>query len=295
MLVPGAMEDLDALELAEADEVLVISSSPAKRAADSSWHGGTAKRLSSAGSSSESPLPLACTPPSKIRRAKSNASFSIEDSGSRCDGEDNDSSCKDKKEPCRGCSRNSGDLVFGGSEQLRWGLPDQKGRWCRDCLTCWRTCFQQIRSLAMMSAWLDDGENNWQEWVQKLVAFLSLVAEGTPKITKTVVDRRSEVLAWGFAFLGVPFGTFVVERLSDRTGPVNLANAVQLFEAGKPRVGLLRAANLSTLVVADGATAYSRHAGSAPRWPMSLNLQTSDEERPHRSHVKPPSTEGYVK
>ena len=183
-----------------------------------------------------------------------------------------------KRAPCLGCTRKIGDPGFWEQgEPLQWGVGDNKGAWCKDCHTCWRTMFSHTSSLALFPVWLSDRDHAVQFW-QCLIAYLSLVLENHSKVTKAMVERRCETLRWVFAFLGLPFSPMSIETFSVGKGPVDLSNLTQLVdEEGMPRLGVVRPA-LRDVKMHDSSSRFQLPAPKEGcRWPSSLILQTGIE------------------
>ena len=80
---------------------------------------------------------------------------------------------------CRGCGRSSvhGHCWFVAGESVQWAHKGSRGLWCKDCHTCWRTCFSGSHPLPLFGQFLKDVAN-FEDWEAHLVAFLSLSKDG---------------------------------------------------------------------------------------------------------------------
>jgi hypothetical protein len=91
---------------------------------------------------------------------------------------------------CHGCTRTPvcNDFVRAG-DVVSWALPDNRGCWCKDCYTVYRTYYSRIKSLTMFNHWLRSEDANWHEFVQVLIAYLSLAHEGAKQIRKDTLEK----------------------------------------------------------------------------------------------------------
>ena len=124
---------------------------------------------------------------------------------------------------CIGChrSRENGTCYIVPSEDMQWALPDNRGLWCRDCFSCWRTCFSQSHSLTLFAVWLKSPVNE-QAFESRLVAFLSLKREGHDRITGAMVGDRLESMKFIFQMVGLPLepsAVVLVEEIFSENSP----------------------------------------------------------------------------
>lgn len=185
-----------------------------------------------------------------------------------------------KREACQGCGRFPQSPSFLDPEQpTAWALPGDRGAWCSNCHTCWRTNFLHVQgsqSQALFASWLLKPENR-QLWTKKLFSFLTLLRENHSKVTKVMVDQRCDTLDWLFGFIGLPFGSpLVVQVVSGQpTCPADGDCLMQVLDAsGGATAGVVRLADISKPIV-EGSTLLARHAPSTARWPASLSLQVT--------------------
>ena len=110
------------------------------------------------------------------------------------------------KDPCLGCQRTfmSDMSWFVEHGPTQWAFPKGRGAWCRDCHTCWRTCYSHEHSLHLFGAWLRF-RANYRKWQCTLVAFLSLVREEHAKITLQMVVEREQTIEFLSGLLGFNF------------------------------------------------------------------------------------------
>ena len=116
---------------------------------------------------------------------------------------------------CPGCDRcpitgrewhNSGLLIV-------WAAPNQRGHWCKDCHTCWRTCYRAEHNLTLFSKYLRNPANK-AAWQLRLVAFLSLVYEGVERIGREKVEERVRLLQFVSKLTGAAITPSVVVPLA---------------------------------------------------------------------------------
>lgn len=128
--------------------------------------------------------------------------------------------CKDKKsakvEPCLGCKRVylSNTCWFEVGAEVGWAFPKGRGAWCRECHSCWRTCFSHEHSLQLFGPWIRTATNNLKFQIH-LMAHLSLVKEGIMKVNLQMVADRITVTKYILGLLGMPLAPSVVVPIFD--------------------------------------------------------------------------------
>lgn len=117
---------------------------------------------------------------------------------------------------CMGCGRGSrsGRCYLNPNMVTPWAFPKGRGQWCATCHTTWRTCYEEHHPLGYFPQHLAD-ERNALEFERRMVALLTLVAEGVPKATEGMILDRKRTLDIHMRLLGMhPPGSMVV-LLSD--------------------------------------------------------------------------------
>ena len=79
------------------------------------------------------------------------------------------------RRPCPGCRRKF-DVHFEflqNGVKVIWTYADGKGHFCKCCFTVWRTLYRHVRSLTLMTPWLDI-EQNFYEFQLGVLAFVML-------------------------------------------------------------------------------------------------------------------------
>ena len=186
---------------------------------------------------------------------------------------------------CHGCKRNSrSSRSFFTDDAVEWGLPDERGNWCRDCMTLHRTYFgNDIKSLVIFKVWLTQG-NNLIVWHQLFVAYCSLAKEGLLKISKVKLENRVALLHWCFKLLNIPFGILAVKYLDSKMSFSDLQHLVQVIGSdGNPGVGSLSLA--CEVEIPDSVVKFShkRDSREAQEAILPLALQFSVPEGDHNN------------
>ena len=187
---------------------------------------------------------------------------------------------------CNGCKRNSRrSRSFFKDDKVEWGLPDERGNWCRDCLTLHRTYFgNDIKSLVIFKVWLTQETNNMILWRQLFVAYCSLAKEGLHKISKVKIENRVQVLRWCFKLLNIPFGILAVKNLDSTMSFSDLQHLVQVIGSdGNPGMGSLSLA--CEVEIPDSVVKFShkRDSREAQEAILPLALQFSVPEGDHNN------------
>ena len=100
---------------------------------------------------------------------------------------------------CIGCGR-----IYGVSpchvvpgETVKWGLPNGRGGWCKDCHSVWRTVFQNRGYLGDLEDWLKHDPVKRAEFHLCRLAYLSLAFEGdSSNIRHHHIEARLHLLRW---------------------------------------------------------------------------------------------------
>lgn len=181
---------------------------------------------------------------------------------------------------CRGCSRVDGGPSFvSGDAACEWAFQG-RGSWCKDCHTCWRTCYSNLGSMALFAVWLNDPEHEL-EFFGKFVAYMTLLREGSCRITKLMIETRYDSLKWAFAFVGAPLGGLKIEMLKDTAAaskydPTSLVQVVMTDGAARVGSFLRLTPSLAAARISPDATQFIRSQPPVPRCLASLPLQSSD-------------------
>ena len=204
-------------------------------------------------------------------------------------------------EPCRGCRRNVLSLCFfvpdeklefrsGGSADdmsprvEQSPSPSKKRKlnkhlvlFCKDCHNCWRTMFGTMGALPMFLVRLNQPEN-FIEWWQTLVAYMSLRSEGHAKITKQMITQRLATLRWVCALIRVPFYPFVVRPVRGRGEMVDPSTFIQMVDkSGSPCIGTARFYD-AWKPLSEDSTVFSELSARGARLPDTANIQTESQE-----------------
>lgn len=257
----GSMDELDALE--------ALCAAPAPTASgvgnpsSGSGRGGAGPALDGDALVGDSLPPE--TPQPKRRKkdglwsgaAKIERGGTIDDLGSivRSEGSADDIACSDaglgdgdEQRACYGCAR-----VYGVSrcwftgQPVQWGAAQGRGHWCRECQTCWRTCFSESHTMVFFAKWLRQPLSygaNFALWEAHLLAFLSLRKEGIARITQPQVEQRMRLLDFVNALQGMRARHSMVEVLSDVVakgggGQIEPGHLLTIREKGVDKLGML--------------------------------------------------------
>jgi hypothetical protein len=98
---------------------------------------------------------------------------------------------------CHGCTRTPvcNDFVRAG-DVVSWALPDNRGCWCKDCYTVYRTYYNRIKSLTMFNHWLRSEDANRHQFVQVLIAYLFPRTRGRQADPQGHTRKRLTCLRW---------------------------------------------------------------------------------------------------
>ena len=61
---------------------------------------------------------------------------------------------------------------------------------------CYRTNFEDGKGLSSFTGWMREEPQNRQMWERTLLAHLSLVWEGEPRITRELIRARMKLMMW---------------------------------------------------------------------------------------------------
>jgi hypothetical protein len=140
---------------------------------------------------------------------------------------------------CKGCQRKEGDPGFVQRSDV-CTMAKRGSRWCTSCYTLWRTVYGGLGSLVLYEQWVSDPVN-FTHYYQHLIAFLSLQAEGSARVSKAQIEGRVATLQWVFRFVRLPYMPHIVEPMPTSGLPVDVQNIVQMRDAeGQPRIGIAR-------------------------------------------------------
>ena len=106
---------------------------------------------------------------------------------------------------CSGCNRNKETgLCFLTGLLLEWGLPGQRGAWCRDCHNVWRLNYSSVCTLVCFAVWLKVPVN-YHKFEKSFICYLSLKLEGCIRVNEAMVTQRQKSLDFMLAMLSLPF------------------------------------------------------------------------------------------
>ena len=149
-----------------------------------------------------------------------------------------------KKTPqcCPGCLRLAGisPCYINPCVTVTWAFSDNRGKFCKDCYTTWRSLHSGQLSLTQFAAWLGDHSNR-MSFVLELVAFLSLFKDGASRITSSMIIERVTGFRFFAQMFGVPLEPSVVMPLADYMAKNKGVSAPLITirsEAGGDQVGV---------------------------------------------------------
>jgi len=144
---------------------------------------------------------------------------------------------------CSGCGRRKGiDKCFLQPENVVvWAYPDGRGNWCGDCQQTWRCVFQGVHTLRLFEKWLRC-PLNLQTFLVHLLAYVTLVREGSGAITAAKVIERVTFLRFLADLLGFPLGPFeiVANTGGQNDASVDTRLCVPMTVDGKVLLGVFR-------------------------------------------------------